>query len=60
MLSCSRQNGPVALSEEAINELPFHTLTSEELGMYSLPTAVTGHLRKHLYPKKRHRLIVFV
>ncbi|KAF9906343.1 hypothetical protein EC991_000745 [Linnemannia zychae] len=32
----SRQNGPVALSEEAINELPFHTLTLEELGMYSL------------------------
>lgn len=27
----SRQNGPVALSEEAINELPQHTLTSEEL-----------------------------
>ncbi|KAF8947614.1 hypothetical protein BGZ47_008506 [Haplosporangium gracile] len=26
-----RQNGPVALSEEAINELPQHTLTSEEL-----------------------------
>ncbi|KAF9929791.1 hypothetical protein FBU30_001227 [Linnemannia zychae] len=27
----SRQNGPVALSEEAINSLPYHTLTSEEL-----------------------------
>ncbi|KAG0274585.1 hypothetical protein BGZ95_009639 [Linnemannia exigua] len=27
----SRQNGPVALTEEAINELPYHKLTSEEL-----------------------------
>ncbi|KAF9108754.1 hypothetical protein BGX29_007044 [Mortierella sp. GBA35] len=27
----SRQNGPVALSEEAINELPHHALTPEEL-----------------------------